>query len=72
MDETETSNALECTLRIAGGTLQGVVEVSIDGSEYRPCRRVDGEWRLRWEAAMSGADPVVAVIRLAPEERERA
>jgi hypothetical protein len=54
----------ECTLRIAGAPLAAGVEVSIDGSEYRPCRLVDGEWRLHWETPLVG-EPVVAVIRAA-------
>jgi hypothetical protein len=54
---------VECTLRIARGTIEGNVEVSIDGAEYRPCRLEDGAWSLRWVAALRGAEPVVAVIR---------
>lgn len=59
-------SSCELSFRVAGGADPAVVEISIDGADYRRCRREGGVWLLRWEGPLNGDEPIVAVIRAVP------
>lgn len=67
LKEASAEGGYEFTLRVTGPSLPGGLEISIDGGEYRRCRRERGAWRFRWDGALPANAPVVAVIRATAE-----
>jgi hypothetical protein len=50
-------------LRVSVPPEAGELEISVDGSPYRPCTFEQNAWSYRWHGSLSSEEPLVAVVR---------